>query len=203
MNTIKQAKHATDEALGKYGTFRLWRSGGDEKGRFSWACTLKVNNMAYEGWGSSEEEARTEAVRNYKDKKSSYDYGLSIRPDGALNVTEVLMSNNCWYRVVERQTPENAPISLTVHKDQKIYIEKNLPQPTKHILLLFELIKHCSSKFEAPAAPLTEDQAKELAVTLYPILSYTGLWNDRISTMELNAFYQREEILTDNEQPEA
>lgn len=189
-NTIKQAKHMNDVILGKYGTFRVWRSGVSSDGLYTWSAELVVNGKTYLGWATTEEDARTEASLNYKAGKWECDNTakVPIRYDKSKLTPAILVGDNNWWRVVQKTLPPG----VFVEKDDKkkqITIDVELPEPEKNILLMMEIFKFANDKIEDESVKLSNEQIEEYARRLYPILTYSGLWVDNIPTEELDEFY--------------
>lgn len=189
-NTIKQAKHMNDVILGKYGTFRVWRSGVSSDGLYAWSAELAVNGKTYLGWATTEEDARTEASLNYKAGKWEYDNTakVPIRYDKSKLTPAIIVGDNNWWRVVQKTLPPG----VLVEKDDKkkqITIDVELSEPEKNILLMMEIFKFANDKIEDESAKLSNLQIEEYVRRLYPILTYSGLWVDNIPTEELDEFY--------------
>jgi len=192
MNTIKQAKHLNDNILGRYGTLRVHRTGVSQDGTYTWTAEIGLNGKIYEGWGTSEEEARTNAAQAYKEGKWSLDTSgrTPMRYDASKLVTAVQISENNWWRVVQK------PIEDLVQKDEKskqFVVRIDLPEPIKNIVLLAEILKIANQK-TAEASVSYAQLEEEFAKRLYPILSYSGLWNDNLSKEELDDFYGVEHV---------
>jgi len=190
MNTIKQAKHLNDTILGKYGTFRMWRSGVNGDGAYTWSADLNLNGKIYHGWGNTEEDARTEAAKNYKTGKWEYDNSgrVSVRYDKSKLASAIQVGDNDWWRVVQQNLPPNIYVEKDVKKKQfTIHVE--LPEPIKNILLMTEIFKIANDKIENPSLKMSPEQIDEYVKRLYPILSYSGLWEDNISSEDLDEFY--------------
>lgn len=190
MNTIKQAKHLNDQILGRYGTFRLWRSGVNNEGTYSWCATLQVNGKEYEGWGTSEEEARTNAAQKYKNGEWDYDHSRDqgVRSDNSRLATSVQIGDNLWWRVVQKPLTDGKLVVRDAKK-KTITIHIQLPEPIKNILLMTEVFKFANEKIEDESLRMSEHQIEEYVKRLYPIMSYSGLWNDHIPTTDLDSFY--------------
>jgi hypothetical protein len=188
MNTIKQAKHLNDVILGKYGTFRLWRSGISSDGVNTWTAELVVNGKTYFGWASSEEEARVEAAKNYKEGKWEYDNSVKplLRYDKSKLVTAIQVGDNNWWRVVQKPLIPGTLFEKNESKKQ-ITIHVELPEPIKNMLLMTVIFDFANQKMDD--LKLSKEQMDEFVKRLYPIMSYSGLWNDQIPTEELDAFY--------------
>lgn len=188
MNTIKQAKHLNDVILGKYGTFRLWRSGISSDGVNTWTAELAVNGKTYFGWASTEEEARVEAAKNYKEGKWEHDNSVKplLRYDKSKLVTAIQVGDNNWWRVVQKTLIPGTLIEKNESKKQ-ITIHLDLPEPIKNMLLMTAIFDFANNKMDD--LKMSKEQLDEFVKRLYPVLSYSGLWNDNITTEELDAFY--------------
>lgn len=189
-NTIKQAKHMNDVILGKYGTFKVWRSGVSADGVYTWSAELAVNGKTYFGWATTEEDARTEAAINYKAGKWEYDHTgrTPIRYDKSKLIPAILIGDNNWWRIVQK----TLPLGKFVEKDEKkkqITIHVELSEPEKNILLMMEIFKFANDKIDDTNIKLSDEQIEEYVRRLYPILTYSGLWTDHIPTEELDEFY--------------
>lgn len=190
-NTIKQAKHMNDMILGKYGTLRVWRTGISSDGIYTWGTELFVNGKTYIGYASSEEDARTEAAKNYREGKWEYDHTsrVPIRHDKSKLIPAILVGDNDWWRIVQKQLPPGKFIEKDEKKKQ-IIIHVELSEPEKNILLMIEIFKFANNKMDNPNLKLTNEQIEEYAKRLYPILTYSGLWIDNITHEELDEFYE-------------
>jgi hypothetical protein len=189
MNSIKQAKHLNDALLGRYGRFELQRSGVDNQGVYTWIATLSINGRDYTGWGTSEEEARTEAANNYKAGKWEYDYNnrTVVRNDGSRLARYVQVSDGEHWRVVQKPLQDKF-VELDAKK-RIITIHIDMPEPIKNMVLMTQVFKFANNKMQEGNLKLTEQQIEEFVKVLYPIFSYSDMWNDHISELELNDFY--------------
>ncbi len=190
MNTIKQAKHLTDAILGKHGAFRLWRSGADSNSNYTWSAEIAVGGKIYTGRANTEEEARTELAKNYKNGEWEYDYskGHGVRSDNSKLATSVQVGENLWWRVAQKPLSNNKLVERDSEK-KIITINIHLPEPIKNILLMVECFKFANEKIEDESIRMSEKQIEEYVKRLYPIMSYSDLWNDNIQAEELNDFY--------------
>jgi hypothetical protein len=190
-NTIKQAKHMNDAILGKNGVFRVWRSGADADGVYTWDATLSVGGKTYTGRATTEEDARTEAAQNYKEGKYEYDntFDVPVRYDKSNLVSSILIGNNNWWKVVQKSMVPGKFVERDDKKKQ-ILINIELSEPDKNIFLMMEIFKFANEKIEDSKIKLSDEQITEYVQRLYPILTYSGLWNDGIPVEELDEFYE-------------
>lgn len=191
MNTIKQAKHATDTILGKYGVFRTWRSGASPDGTYTWTAEAIVNSKAYSGWGNTEEEARTNLANNFKEKKWEYDnsHNVITRRDDSRLTSTIQLGDNDWWRITQTTRTDVALIEKDA-KNKTFVVQMGLPEPIKNILVLTEIFKAVNEKMGDSGLKMSPEQIKEYARRVYPILSYSGLWTDHITADELDEFYE-------------
>ena len=54
---------------------------------------------------------------------------------------------------------------------------------------MVECFKFANEKIEDESIRMSEKQIEEYVKRLYPIMSYSDLWNDNIQAEELNDFY--------------
>jgi len=189
MNSIKQAKHLNDALLGRYGCFELKRSGVDNQGIYTWVATLTINGKEYVGWGTSEEEARTEAANNYKAGKWEYDYSnrTIARFDGSRLAQYIRVADGENWRVVQK--PLKDGVVEVDNKKRVITIHIDMPEPIKNMVLMEQIFHFANNKVEDSASRLSQAQIEDFVKRLYPIMSYSGLWEDNIPENELNEFY--------------